>query len=275
MAPIMDQVLKEVLSSCASSVGINKETEKKQKDQFSLDSDSDDEEVVGIDVDINFLDEKSSAVHTLGNLCLFSPSLTFPRIQEILDTLKEIEMYFHENIRYHVCLTYTQIAFGLLKHYTGNYDDKFKWQKGLPVQNPLPADVLQFIDTKIFAHFLTIFEDERNKEVIEKTIECIRDMCEEMGPGAIVNQIERIVNVILLLLDKKAFCQTKTKDFQGEVEEGEEGNEFEDEDQDDDNEEEEDEDDDIDHDEIILGNTTDLVISLSKALGNQFLTFLP
>jgi hypothetical protein len=30
-------------------------------------------------------------------------------------------------------------------------------------------------------------------------------------------------------LEKKAFCQTKAKDFKGEVEEGEEGNEFEDE----------------------------------------------
>lgn len=39
----------------------------------------------------------------------------------------------------------------------------------------------------IFPHFYKIFEDEQNKEVIEKTLECIRDFCEELGPSAIVN----------------------------------------------------------------------------------------
>ena len=33
-------------------------------------------------------------------------------------------------------------------------------------------------------------------------------------------------------------------------------------------EEESDEDEDLDHDEIILGNTTDVIIALSKALGD-------
>ena len=37
---------------------------------------------------------------------------------------------------------------------------------------------------------------------------------------------------------------------------------------------EEDDEEDLDHDELILGNTTDLIISLAKALGNQFLTHL-
>lgn len=55
---------------------------------------------------------------------------------------------------------------------------------------------MDFIDNKIFAHFYTIFSDEINKEVIEKTIECIRDLCEELGPGAIINQIDKIVIII-------------------------------------------------------------------------------
>ena len=44
---------------------------------------------------------------------------------------------------------------------------------------------------------------------------------------------------------------------------------------DEDEEEEEDEDDeDLDHDEIILGNTTDVIIELARSLGDQFLTYL-
>lgn len=70
-------------------------------------SESEDEaELVGMDVDVNFIDEKSSAVHALGNICLFCPTLILPRMDEILNVLSEISFYFHENIRYHVCMTY-------------------------------------------------------------------------------------------------------------------------------------------------------------------------
>ena len=103
-----------------------------------MDSDSEDEaEFVGMDVDVNFIDEKSSAVHGLGNIALSCPGLILPRIQEILDVLSEISFYFHENIRYHVCMTYMQIAVGLVKFYTQK-DDKFDWEKGLPVKKALP-----------------------------------------------------------------------------------------------------------------------------------------
>lgn len=227
MAPIIDQVLTEVLNSCKSNAGVKEELEAKPKEAFSLDSDSEDEaDLVGMDVDVNFLDEKSSAVHALGNISLFCCSLVLPRMQEILDVLAEIAFYFHENIRYHVSQTYLQIAIGLLRHLTGITDDsKFQWKKGLPVQAALPAKVQEFLDTIVFPHYYKIFEDESNKEVIEKTLECIREMCEELGPGCVSNQLDNLHNMVILLLDKKAFCQTKAKDFKGEVDE-EEGEEF-------------------------------------------------
>jgi hypothetical protein len=98
-----------------------------------------------MDVDVNFIDEKTSAVHALGNISLFCTTLILPRMQEIIDVLGAISFYFHENIRYHVCLTYTQIAIGLLNHCTGNFD-KFVWKKGFPPQNSLPGQVLDFLD---------------------------------------------------------------------------------------------------------------------------------
>lgn len=81
------------------------------------------------------------------------------------------------------------MAVGLLKHFNNSFD-KFEWRKGLPVQTPLPEKVQEFIDQVIFPHYYKIFEDEANKEVIEKTLECIREMCEELGPGSIVNQLD-------------------------------------------------------------------------------------
>ncbi len=136
----------------------------------------------------------------------------------------------------------------------------------------MPQKVQEFIDQVVFAHFYELFESEQNKEVIEKTLECIRDMCEQLGPGAVINQVDKIVTFVNLLLDKKAFCQTKSKDFKGEVDE--EGSDFEDNQSGEDNDSEEDDDEeDLDHDEIILGNSTDLVNALSKAFGDQFITY--
>ena len=96
-------------------------------------------------------------------------------------------------------------------------------------------------------------------------------MTEELGPGSIYNQLPNLTNFVLQFLDKRAFCQAKTKDFKGEVED-EDGEEFQDEEE---QEEEDDEDDeeDLDHDEIILGNTTDVIIAMARALGDQFLEY--
>ncbi len=63
----------EILNSCKSNAGIREEYAEKPKEAFSLDSDSEDEEaeLAGMDVDVNFIDEKTSAVHALGNIALF------------------------------------------------------------------------------------------------------------------------------------------------------------------------------------------------------------
>jgi|LauGreDrversion4_2_1035121.scaffolds.fasta_scaffold53544_2 hypothetical protein len=94
-------------------------------------------------------------------------------------------------------------------------------------------------------------------------------MCEVLGPAAIVNHSDKLVQVILTLLNKEAFCQTKGG--KGAAVDKDED----DEDKDDDDEEDDDDDEeDLDHDEIILGNTTDVIIEMARCLGDQFLTYL-
>ena len=39
---------------------------------------------MGMDVDVNFIDEKAAAVHCLGSLCLFSTSLALNHLDKIL-----------------------------------------------------------------------------------------------------------------------------------------------------------------------------------------------
>lgn len=108
MAPILSIVLTEIMKSLASEDGIKTKTEQKQKSDFSLDSDSDeDEQVVGIDIDQGFIDEKAAAIHALGNICQNCSSLVYPHLATIITSLQEVGFYLHENIRYHVALTMT------------------------------------------------------------------------------------------------------------------------------------------------------------------------
>jgi len=100
---------------------------------------------------------------------------------------------------------------------------------------------------------------EHSKEVVEKVLECVRDLADEFGPSGIENHIKLIMASVDQLLDKSAKCQLKHSNSQAH------------DDDDDDDDDEYDSEEDMDHDEIILGNSTDVLISVSKALGNDFL----
>jgi len=124
MAPIFDIVFNRIIKSIEGEEGIKTGTKKKEADDFSLESDSDEgeEDVVELNVDTNFIDEKSSAIHALGNIALNCPGLILPHLEKIVNVLLEVGFYMHENIRYHVCLTLTQVASGLLRFFTGRTD---------------------------------------------------------------------------------------------------------------------------------------------------------
>jgi hypothetical protein len=38
-----------------------------------------------------------------------------------------------------------------------------------------------------------LFSDEDSKEVIEKVLECVRDLCDEMGPSGIEKHLDLIL----------------------------------------------------------------------------------
>lgn len=42
--------------------------------------------------------------------------------------------------------------------------------------------------------------------MIEKVLECIRDIADEMGPAGVMDHIEMIVTSLETLLDKDALC---------------------------------------------------------------------
>lgn len=126
---------------------------------------------------------------------------------------------------------------------------------------------MEFNRVFLFPQFMTFMKQETNKEVIEKVLECIRDIADEMGPAGVMGHIEMIITSLEALLDKNAPCQTRGKEAMSDGVGGEED------DVEEEHESEEDEDD-LDHDEIILGNTTDVMISLARCMTDGFTTYL-
>jgi len=78
--------------------------------------------------------------------------------------------------------------------------------------------------------------------------------------------MENLVKYTIMFLEKKTFCQNGTMGAE------EDNEEFEEEVNPEDDYGSEDEDgiDGIDHDEVIFGNVSDLIISVSRAFGNEF-----
>ena len=64
-----------------------------------------------------------------------------------------------------------------------NEDDRFEWKRGPPTGSPLPQQVTEYFNTIVFPYFFKIFDQEENKEVIEKVLENLRDLSDDFGPA--------------------------------------------------------------------------------------------
>ena len=105
LAPIFEVILNATIKAAESEDGM--QVVEAEKDGFSLDSDSEGGEIAGIDIDPAFLDEKCAAVHAIGNLGLHCSGLMHAHLERVCKVLTDLASYYHENVRYHVCLTLT------------------------------------------------------------------------------------------------------------------------------------------------------------------------
>lgn len=117
---------------------------------FSLDTDSE-EDYVGINVNLNQVDERAAAINAMGIIAMHSPKLMQTRMKDILEAQEKLHHYFHENVKFHVIQAYNQITLGMMRnHGLLNAEDKFIWTKGAPAQCPLPQDVMDFLNRIVF-----------------------------------------------------------------------------------------------------------------------------
>lgn len=85
MAPIIPTIIEPILTEVGAELALK--TAPKEKKDFSLDSDSEDEEVLGLDVE--GIDEKTAAIHALGNLYLNCSGILAPYLERIVKVLKD------------------------------------------------------------------------------------------------------------------------------------------------------------------------------------------
>jgi len=58
-------------------------------------------------MDLEGIDEQTSAIHCIGNLALNCSGIMHQYLPQICERFKLLGGYVHENVRYHVCLSYT------------------------------------------------------------------------------------------------------------------------------------------------------------------------
>lgn len=88
---IFDEVMDEILKTCNTEDEFKEQYKNKDGAKgFSLDSDSEEEDMLGMDIDVACLDEKSAAVNAIGQICLHAPVTCQRKMTEIADALEHL-----------------------------------------------------------------------------------------------------------------------------------------------------------------------------------------
>lgn len=91
--PIFEPVINTILATMNEEDKHQEVKDESQKDAskgFSLDSDSE-ADLVGIEVNLNQVDERCAAINALGIIAIHAPRLVQSRMKEILDSLEKLQ----------------------------------------------------------------------------------------------------------------------------------------------------------------------------------------
>ena len=193
--PYADQILAQALKSCEAQEGTKIE-------ENEDDSDSEEENDGVYKVRTVFLDEKTAALHTLGNLAIACPSkilANLPKIEQNLDVLFD---YFHENIRMQCVTTSQQIIEGLIQLPNGI------------------ANIHDFWYLKVVHRYIEMIAEDESKEVVIRVLEAFEELSKKIGTGLITNDVmELLINQVLEVLQETAACQKEGDETEGDHDE--------------------------------------------------------
>jgi len=247
MASIIPTIVKAALYTINRD-DVQHQTDKQKVQEVSRDSDSEPEpEVYG---KIEAFDEKASAIHCIGFIFQFCPKDMVPFLGEISDTLMKMVQYVEENVRFECISAINGITLGINKIECG---ENYEWTPGFTNPTPIGQNTEEFLMNVYFPIVATVFDTEDENDVIERMMQSLIDITDELGPSVYIGRLDQILLLCNNLLEGK----NKNEG----MEDGE--GDFEDIDGEDDEE-------DFDHNETVLANTTELISGISRALGEDF-----
>ena len=105
MDTIIPIIIEPILEACETKLIAQSHEHEEEGAEFDLDSDDEDGEVVGFDLEGT--DEQVSAIHCIGNLCLYCSGIMQPYLEKVCEKFKDAGENVHENVRYHISLSLT------------------------------------------------------------------------------------------------------------------------------------------------------------------------
>jgi hypothetical protein len=173
-----------------------------------------------------------------------------PYLDPISETILTMVQYCEYNVRFECISALNGITMGLNKLECG---EDFEWLPGFNNMTPIGEKTEIFLKQIYFPALAIVFESEDEDEVVERMMQSLIEVSDELGPAVYDNRIEQLLKLVNNLLEQKNADNTP--------QEGE--GDFEDMGEDDGEE-------DIDHNETVLANATELISSISRALGEDF-----
>lgn len=195
--PYADRIIAEALKSCEAQEGTKIEVVNEDND------DSEDEEAESVyKVRTVFLDEKTAALHTLGNLAIACPGKVLASMQRIEANLDILFDYFHENIRMQCVTTAQQLVEGL---------------------SQLPGGIQNIHDywyMKVIHNYMEMLVEDESKEVVIRVLEAIEELLKKIGTVLIPdNTMPLLIDQFVVLLDEGAACQKQGDETEGDHDE--------------------------------------------------------
>ena len=189
MEPFVEAVIQEAITSCENTDKVEVDVVEEEEEE---DEEEEEEEEQTVSVRTVFLDEKTAAIHTLGQIAIACPSKLPLYLERLLNSFEFLYNYFHENIRQQVVTTYQQIVEALNKGFEGSLS---------------PAAKLVWFE-KVIPKYLEYLTEDSSKNVVLRTLEAFEELL-PMGGSDLFdeNWLNQLLSKIEVLLSETAQCQ--------------------------------------------------------------------
>lgn len=189
--PYVQKVVAEAIKSCESAEGMEMEGEAESSDE-----DSDSDKGLNLKVRTVFLDEKTAAIHALGQVALACPNRLGDYLPKLLEVMETLWDYFHSIVREQTVTTYQQIVEALNKGTDGGFS-----QGGL-----------ELWQTKVLPKFIESLTDDEARGVVCRVLEAVEELSREAGAGALGSDPAPLFTALEMLLNETAACQKSVDD---------------------------------------------------------------